>query len=139
MHYFNQIEKNAEYFANYILNFMVLGPKLRIWHFWTSKKSCKIKFRKWKIPFLAKSKKNASAHPWGPSTCPILSLKLWPVGRTRSWTRTTRMGLHMKILTTVKKGYAPTVRERVQIYYFVPISSHICLKYCFLNFLHFQK
>ena len=47
--------------------------------------------------------------------------KLWPVGRghrrRRRRRRTTRMGLHMKMLTPVKKGYAPTARERVHIYY----------------------
>ena len=56
--------------------------------------------------------------------------KLWPVGREhRRRRRTTRMGLHMKMLTTVKKGYAPTARERVQIYYqnrFAMAFGHRC-------------
>ena len=40
--------------------------------------------------------------------------KLWPVGpghRRRRRRSPTRMGLHMKMLSTVKKGYAPTARK----------------------------
>ena len=50
-------------------------------------------------------------------------------GARRRRRQTTRMGLHMKILTTVKKGYAPMARERVHIYYqnrFAMAFGHRC-------------
>ena len=53
--------------------------------------------------------------------------KLWPVDPGHR--QTTRMDLHVKILTTVKKGYAPTARERVHIYYqnrFAMAFGHRC-------------
>ena len=50
--------------------------------------------------FQVSNSKTLACRPWTPA----------PPGARR---QTTRMGLHMKILTTVKKGYAPTARERV--------------------------